>query len=107
MKLTGRDELSSSCHMYVVGNLLLSAVWPGLVQHLLRSTCHDHYFACLQISAANYEARKFGICAGMSIGEAKRLCPNLLVVPYMFDKYERISEQVGPRPAGLRHWEML
>jgi nucleotidyltransferase/DNA polymerase involved in DNA repair len=30
----------------------------------------------------------------MSIGEAKRLCPNLLVVPYMFDKYERISEQV-------------
>ena len=27
---------------------------------------------------------------------AKDLCPDLIVVPYMFDKYEETSEKVGP-----------
>lgn len=48
----------------------------------------------MQVSAANYEARAFGVRAGQPIGEAKRLCPHLLVVPYMYDKYTEISEQV-------------
>ena len=50
---------------------------------------------CVQVSAANYEARRFKIKAGMTIAEARRLCPHVLVVPYMFDKYQAISEQVG------------
>ncbi len=50
---------------------------------------------CTQVSAANYPARAYGIRAVMGIGEARRLCPDLLVVPYMFDKYEEVSEQVG------------
>lgn len=49
------------------------------------------------MSAANYEARAFGIKAGMRIGEAKQRCPNLLVVPYMFERYTEISEQVRIR----------
>eukprot|EP00967_Tisochrysis_lutea_P098417 scaffold145316_cov20-Tisochrysis_lutea.AAC.4 len=52
----------------------------------------------MQVSAANYEARAFGVRASQTIGEAKRLCPHVLVVPYMFDKYTGISEQVS---AGL------
>lgn len=33
----------------------------------------------------------------MFMAEAKRLCPELLVVPYEFEKYADISEQVGAR----------
>ena len=48
-----------------------------------------------EISSANYEARKFGIKASMFIAEAKKRCPHLIVMPYQFDKYEDVSEQVG------------
>lgn len=47
-----------------------------------------------EVSSANYEARRFGIRAGMFISEAKKRCPSLIVVPYEFDKYESISEKV-------------
>jgi nucleotidyltransferase/DNA polymerase involved in DNA repair len=55
-----------------------------------------------EVSSANYEARAYGIRAGMFMGEAKSRCPHLLVVPYEFDKYQTISEQVcsGWRGAG-------
>jgi hypothetical protein len=46
------------------------------------------------VSAANYEARAFGIRAGMMISDAKGRCPGLLVVPYEFEKYEEASLQV-------------
>jgi hypothetical protein len=48
-----------------------------------------------EVSSANYEARAFGVRAVMTIGEARRLCPNLIVMPYEFDKYEDISDKVG------------
>ena len=48
-----------------------------------------------EVSSANYEARKFGIRAGMFIAEAKRRCPALVVMPYLFERFEQISEQVG------------
>lgn len=47
-----------------------------------------------EVSSANYEARAFGVGAGMFIAEAKKRCPGLVVVPYEFDKYQHISEQV-------------
>jgi hypothetical protein len=47
-----------------------------------------------EVSAANYEARAFGIRAGMMISDAKSRCPLLLVVPYEFEKYEEASLQV-------------
>lgn len=47
-----------------------------------------------EISSANYEARKFGIRASMFIAEAKKRCPQLIVMPYQFEKYEEVSEQV-------------
>ena len=48
-----------------------------------------------EVSSANYEARAFGVRAVMFIGEARRLCPNLIVMPYEFDKYEDISDKVN------------
>ena len=50
-----------------------------------------------EVSSANYVARGFGIRAGMFIAEAKRRCPSLVVMPYTFDKFEEISEQVRGR----------
>jgi hypothetical protein len=47
-----------------------------------------------EVSCVNYDARRFGISAGMRISEAKRRCPDLLVVPYEFEKYTDITEQV-------------
>lgn len=49
----------------------------------------------LQVSSANYKARAFGIRADMCIGEAKRLCPELIVMPYQYDKYQAASEQAS------------
>ena len=57
--------------------------------------CNSHQKDVLQVSSANYQARAFGIRADMCIGEAKRLCPELVVMPYQYDKYQVASEQAS------------
>lgn len=47
-----------------------------------------------EVSSASYQARAFGVRAGMFLREAKKLCPQLVVVPYEFEKYERVCVQV-------------
>lgn len=47
-----------------------------------------------ECATCNYEARKYGIQKGMFLGRAKELCPQLIVLPYDFDGYEEVSEQV-------------
>lgn len=46
------------------------------------------------VTTASYEARKYGIHSAMSVFEAKKLCPNLLVIPVDKDKYIKISNQI-------------
>ena len=46
------------------------------------------------VSAASYEARKFGVRSAMSGIQAKRNCPDLLFVPPRFDRYKEISKQI-------------
>lgn len=46
------------------------------------------------VSAASYEARKFGVRSAMSGVQAKRNCPDLLFVPPRFDRYKEISKQI-------------
>lgn len=46
------------------------------------------------VASCNYEARKFGVRSGMWMSYAKELCPQLVVVPYEFEKYEKIATQV-------------
>ncbi|XP_030647710.1 DNA polymerase kappa [Chanos chanos] len=46
------------------------------------------------LSTSNYHARRFGVRAAMPGFIAKRLCPNLVIVPTNFDKYRAVSSQV-------------
>jgi len=46
------------------------------------------------VSAASYEARKFGVRSAMSGIQAKKNCPDLLFVPPRFDRYKEISKQI-------------
>jgi DNA polymerase-4 len=46
------------------------------------------------VSAASYEARKFGVKSAMSGMQAKRNCPELIFVRPRFDRYSEISKQV-------------
>lgn len=41
-----------------------------------------------------YEARAFGVYTTMTVGEARRLCPDLVIIPPDFEKYRRASSQV-------------
>ncbi|XP_012093124.1 DNA polymerase kappa isoform X2 [Jatropha curcas] len=44
------------------------------------------------ISTANYEARRFGVCAAMPGFIARKLCPQLIFVPTDFKKYTHYSD---------------
>lgn len=46
------------------------------------------------VSAASYEARKFGVRSAMSSVIAKRNCPDLIFVKPRFDRYKEISNQI-------------
>lgn len=46
------------------------------------------------LSTANYTARKFGVVSAMPGYIAKRLCPQLVLVPTNFQKYRQASERV-------------
>ena len=46
------------------------------------------------ISAASYEARKFGVKSAMSGRLAEKLCPELIFVKHRFDRYKEISDKV-------------
>ena len=61
-----------------------------------------------ELSSCNYPARARGCRAGMRIASAKRLCPNLVVMPYEFDRYSaiaidvyRILHDVSPHVMGV------
>jgi DNA polymerase IV len=46
------------------------------------------------VSAASYEARKFGVRSAMSGAQAARLCPDLIFVKTNFDRYKEVSKQI-------------
>ena len=46
------------------------------------------------VSAANYEARKFGIHAAMPVGRAKRLAPHAIFVPPNMYRYSEVSSHI-------------
>jgi len=46
------------------------------------------------IATCNYEARKFGIHSAMSSATAKRMCPDLIIIPPSKDKYSTASKQI-------------
>ena len=42
------------------------------------------------LSTSNYAARKFGVRAAMPGFIAKKLCPNLVIVPSNMEKYAQV-----------------
>jgi len=46
------------------------------------------------VSAASYEARKFGVRSAISGIQAKKLCPDLIFVRPRFDRYKEISKNI-------------
>jgi DNA polymerase-4 len=46
------------------------------------------------VAAASYEARRFGVHSAMPMVRARRLCPDLVVVPARFDRYREVSRRV-------------
>ncbi|WP_226704230.1 DNA polymerase IV [Microbulbifer elongatus] len=46
------------------------------------------------ISTCNYEARSFGVRSAMPTSHAKKLCPDLIVVPGNMKKYREVSAQI-------------
>ena len=46
------------------------------------------------VSAASYEARKYGVHSAMASLKAVRLCPELIFVPVRIEVYEQVSQQI-------------
>lgn len=49
------------------------------------------------VSSCSYAARQFGIHSALSMAQAVRLCPHLIIVPPHFDAYRAASQQVMAR----------
>ncbi len=46
------------------------------------------------VATASYEARRFGVHSAMAMTKAKRLCPELHIVPCRFSVYKAVSGQI-------------
>jgi len=46
------------------------------------------------VSAASYQARKFGVHSAMPMSQAIRLCPNAVILPVRMKRYADISKQI-------------
>ena len=46
------------------------------------------------ISTCNYEARAFGVRSALASAYAKKLCPQLVIVPHRMTKYKEAAEQL-------------
>jgi DNA polymerase-4 len=46
------------------------------------------------VSAASYEARKFGVHSAMPMSQAVRLCPDAIVLPVRMKRYAELSQQI-------------
>ncbi len=46
------------------------------------------------VAAASYQARRFGIHSAMPMVQARRRCPDLVIVPGRFDVYREVSREV-------------
>ncbi|EJD46175.1 DNA repair protein [Auricularia subglabra TFB-10046 SS5] len=58
--------------------------------------CHSkggsaNQWSTSEVASSSYEARKFGIKNGMSLGQVKQLCPDVTPIPYEFEKYKAFS----------------
>ena len=82
------------------------------------AVCHSQHTqggasSTSEIASASYEARKFGIKNGMSLQQARKLCLDLVTIPYEFEKcvflnlvratHLRIVHQIQEAVIGVLH----
>ena len=51
-----------------------------------------HTDSMSDIASCSYEARKLGVKNGMLVGTALNKCPELILIPYDFEKYRAVSQ---------------
>ncbi|XP_029651504.1 DNA repair protein REV1-like isoform X1 [Octopus sinensis] len=56
-----------------------------------------------EIASCNYVARQFGLKNGMFVGDALKLCPDIITIPYEFDKYQAVSKILYDTVASYTH----
>lgn len=52
------------------------------------------------VTAASYEARRFGVHSAMPVFKAKKLCPHALFIPVRMERYREVSRQLMEILAG-------
>ncbi|GAA6022393.1 hypothetical protein JCM11491_001576 [Sporobolomyces phaffii] len=60
------------------------------------AVCHarglgDSLSSTSEIASCSYEARKFNVKNGMSLGRARELCPEIQTMPFEFERYREFS----------------
>ncbi|CUS20815.1 LAQU0S01e15258g1_1 [Lachancea quebecensis] len=60
-----------------------------------------------EIASCNYVARSFGVKNGMWVRSARRLCPDLICLPYNFEQYEVNSKLLYQILAGSGFFQMI
>ena len=58
------------------------------------------------VSAASYEARKFGVHSAMPLKTAHRLCPDGVFLPVDMEKYAAASAGRSKYPGSWRRWSL-
>ena len=46
------------------------------------------------VLTASYEARPYGVGSAMPMAQARRKCPNALIIPPRFDRYQQVSKMI-------------
>ena len=46
------------------------------------------------LATCNYQARQYGVRSAMPVGKAKKLCPELLILPGRMQVYQQVSQQI-------------
>ena len=91
----GKEPYSDSAAMTLQdngtlqGDSALESTGSSTAPHVLPKHLQE---SMSDIASCSYEARKSGIRNGMWVGEALKLCPDLIIVPYEFDNYRQVSQ---------------
>lgn len=54
----------------------------------------SNFTSMSEIASCSYEARKTGVKNGMFLGAARKLCPDIVCIPYHFQEYRTVSRQL-------------
>ncbi|RYO93700.1 hypothetical protein DL762_000905 [Monosporascus cannonballus] len=106
------EKLDLSRELRAVDQLIVQLdASRDLTQHIVHVDCDAFYAAVEQLNrpelkdvpfavgggvltTCNYVARKYGCRSGMAGFVAKKLCPELLLIPLSFDKYRAKAQEV-------------